>query len=162
TQISKRLKEQIALLHQQKEILEKQVAAFETDLQTRNKTYNDALPQLTEAKKLDTLLSEKKEQLKKPREEVENTSKRRNQHQKTLTDKQVELTRLLAEIKTLDDWKTRNLDRRPIAENRDLIRSKLGDAYKLLNTLHTASKELEVLQEKIRIKETEETRFKTN
>lgn len=162
TQISKRLKEQIALLHQQKEILEKQVAAFETDLQTRNKTYNDALPQLTEAKKLDTLLSEKKEQLKKSQEELENTSKRRDQHQKTLTDKQVELTRLLAEIKTLDDWKTRNLDRRPIADNRDLIRSKLGDAHKLLNTLHTTSKELEVLQEKIRIKETEETRVKTN
>src|SRR5690606_23165045 len=69
---------------------------------------------------------------------------------------------LLADIEALNEWKTKNLDRRPIAENKDIILSKLQDARKLLDAIRASSRELEALQEKIKTKETEKAGFQTN
>src|SRR5690606_31620909 len=69
---------------------------------------------------------------------------------------------LLAEIKIMEDWKSKNIDRRPIAENKDIILSKLQDAHKLLETLLASSKELAGLQEKVQTKETEKAGFEVN
>ncbi|HUH47627.1 MAG TPA: AAA family ATPase [Arenibacter sp.] len=156
------LKEHIVQLHRKREILEKQLSVSDAELALKNKVLNDALPQLAEAKKLDTLLSEKKKQSAKAREEAENASKKSGQHQKTMLAKQAELAHLLSEIKTLDYWKTKNSDRRPIAENKDIILSKLRDAHKLLEILRSSTKELVALQEKIGTKETEKAGLEVN
>src|SRR5690606_4738221 len=156
------LKGHIAELHLQKEALEKQMLVSATDLTAKSRALDDALPLLARATKLDTLLSEKKEQLTKAREESENASAKNDQHQKTLNDKRAELNGLLTETKAIADWKAKNLDRGPIAENRDIVLSKLQDAHKLLETIRSSSRELEVLQEKIRAKETEKTGLEAN
>jgi exonuclease SbcC len=140
-----------------KEGLDAKLEVDETNLIAKNKTLTDALPQLEEAKKLDTLLSEKTEQLAKANKEVEIASVKSKNHQKLVGEQQLALTTLLAEIKILADWKTENKDRSPLAENRDIIESKLEDAQKLLETLQSSTKAFEELQQKIKEKEAEKT-----
>lgn len=156
------LKETITALQEQKGKLESQLLALGTELTEKNKALTDALPLLEKARKLDTLLSEKKEQLEKAKEEAYSASERNIQQQRVLTDRQVEFTNLSDQIKTIVDWKAENADRSQIAENTDLILSKLQDAKKLLETLLSSTKELDVLKDKINTNETEKTAIEAN
>jgi len=156
------LKATIAKLQEQKEDLETQLEQVENRLSEKNKALADALPLLEHAKKLDTLLAEKKEQVEKLKEEAENASEANKKHQATLTAKQEEFTHLVAQIKTVTDWKAENADRSPIAENKDLILSKLQDAQKLLDILQNSATNLAQLQDKIQTDEARKTAIETN
>lgn len=151
------VKESISKLHQKQEGLEKELLASEEELLAKNKLLNDALPLLEEAKKLDTLLSEKTVQVTKAKEEFENASAKNSLHQQTVTDQKTKLSTLSAAIKMLEGWKKDNSDRSAIAENRDVIISKLQDAQKLLDSLLASATISEELQQKIKSKEAEKT-----
>lgn len=156
------LKATLATLQEQKENLEKQLELAQSHLSEKNKALTNALPLLEQARKLDILLAEKKEQVQKLKEEAENASEANNQHQILLTAKQEEFTHLVTQIKTITNWKTEHADRSPIAENKDLILSKLQDAQKLLETLQTSATNLAQLQDKIQTNEVQKTTIETN
>lgn len=162
TTILNTLQETIKSLQEQKEKLEIQLLASGTELTSQTKSLNDALPLLEQARKLDTLLTEKKEQLDKAINDVENASETNTQQQKLLENNQVEFTKLSAQIKTITDWKAENTGRSPIAENRNIILSKLQDAQKLLEGLLSYNKELDELKGKINTSETEKVAIEGN
>jgi len=149
------LKKSIVILQEQKEKLEVQLLASENELTVKTKANNNALPLLEQAKKLDTLIAEKKETLEKAKKETDSASETKSQQQKILADKQAAYTALSAQIKTITNWKTENIDRSPIAENKNIILSKLQDAKKLLETVQSSTTELDVLAAKIHNSETE-------
>lgn len=156
------LKETIGALQKQKEKLQDQLAIAETALANKNKALTDALPLFEQGRKLDTLLAEKKEQLKKLKEDADNAAEINSGHQKLLAEKQAAFASLCAEIKTLADWNAENKARSAIAENKDLILSKLQDAQKLLENLQSSTKELDELADKIKANETQKTAIETN
>ncbi|MBD1421994.1 AAA family ATPase [Sphingobacterium chuzhouense] len=155
------LKESIAQLDSQKLTLDAQLATLETDLKAKNNAFNDAAPLLAEARRLDTLLLEKRDQLVKAKEDADVASLKSSEQEKAVEDKQAALTKLLLEIEKLEAWKVENIDRRPIAENREIILSKLQDAHKLLEALQSAVDELAGLQQKITKGETEKGELET-
>ena len=162
TAILNTLQGTITSLQKQKEKLEIHLLALETDLKAKNIALNDTLPLLEQARKLDTLLAEKKEQAENAQKEAESASVNVNQQQKVLTEKQIELTNLSDKIKIITDWKIENADRSPIADNRNVILSKLQDAQKLLGILQSSSEELDVLEHKISTSETDKTIIEVN
>lgn len=149
------LRKSISTLQQQDKELKKLLLDSENNLVTENTSFNNALPLLEEAKKLNTLISEKEIQLLRAKEEAENADSKSKQHQKIVDEQKAKLALLLEEIKTAENWKTENTDRSSIAENKDLILSKLQDAQKLLENLQIAVQEFEELQQKIKTKEAE-------
>ncbi|NTE04452.1 AAA family ATPase [Agrobacterium tumefaciens] len=151
------LKESIVSLQIQQEKLEVQLLASGNELITKSKVFDEALPILEQAKKLDTLIAEKKETLEKAKKEADHASETNSQQQKLRTDKQATFTALSAQIKTITNWKTENIDRSPIAENKDIILSKLQDAKRLLETVQSSTKELDGLKDKIHNSEIEKT-----
>ncbi|AQX00506.1 AAA family ATPase [Elizabethkingia anophelis] len=156
------VKATIATLQEQKESIETQLQQAENRLSEKNKALTDAFPLLEQARKLDILLTEKKEQVEKLKEEAENASEANNQHQTLLTVKQEEFTNLIAQIKTITDWKAENTDRSPIAENKDLILSKLQDAQKFLEILQQSATKLAQLQNQIQTDETQKATIESN
>jgi exonuclease SbcC len=152
----------IATLQEQKESLETQLELARNRLLEKNKALTDALPLLEQARKLDTLLAEKKEQIEKIKEEAENSSEANNKHQAVLTTKQEEFANLVTQLKTITDWKAENTERSPIAENKDLILSKLQDAQKLLEILQTSTTNLAQLQDKIKTDEAQKSNIESN
>jgi len=156
------LKETISSLQEQKEHLEAQLKLAENRLAEKNKALTDSLPLLEQAKKLDTLLTEKKEQVEKLKKEAENASETNTRHQTALTAKQDEYSNLEAQIKTIRNWKTENKDRSSIAENKDLILSKLQDAQKLLAIVQSSATNLIQLQGQIETNETQKTLIESN
>ncbi|NDP26110.1 MAG: AAA family ATPase [Flavobacterium sp.] len=156
------LKVTITTLQEQKEDLETQLKLAENRLAEKNKALADALPILEQAKKLDTLLTEKKEQVEKLKEEAENASEENTKYQTALTAKQDEYSNLEAQIKNTTDWKAENKDRSPIAENKDLILSKLQDAQKLLAIVQTSHTNLIQLQGQIGTNEAQKTLIQSN
>ena len=156
------LKVTISTLQEQKEHLETQLKLAENRLAEKNKALADSLPLLEQAKKLDTLLMEKKEQVEKLKKEAENASEINTKHQTALTAKQDEYSNLEAQIKTIRDWKTENKDRSSIAENKDLILSKLQDAQKLLAIVQSSATNLIQLQGQIETNETQKTLIESN
>jgi DNA repair protein SbcC/Rad50 len=162
TTVSTALNATITSLQAQKENLNAQLGLAENRLSEKNKVLADALPLLEQARKLDTLLAEKKEQVEKLKEEAENAAEENNKHHTLLTVKQEEFASLVTQIKTITDWKAENTNRSPIAENRELILSKLQDAQKLLETLLTAATNLARLQEKIKADEAQKTSIELN
>ncbi|MDN3587179.1 AAA family ATPase [Pedobacter aquatilis] len=156
------IKATIATLRGQKEYLEIQLEQAEKRFSEKNKALTDALPLLEQARKLDTLLAEKKEQVQKLKEEAEDASDANNQHKKLLKAKQEEFTNLVTQIKNITDWKTENANRSPIAENKELILSKLQDAQKLLEILQTSATNLAQLHDKIQIDETQKVAIESN
>ena len=156
------IKESIVSFQKQQEKLEARLLASGNELTAQNKAFNDALPLLEQAKKLDTLLAEKKESLEKAKKEADTASETNSQQQKLLADKQVAFTALSTQIKTITNWKTENIDRSPIAEHKNVILSKLQDAKKLLETVQSSTSELDVLDGKISTSETERIAIETS
>lgn len=156
------VKTTIATLQEQKGSLEKQLEQAQNHLSEKNNTLTDALPLLEQARKLDTLLTEKKEQVEKLKEEADNASEANKQHQTLLTAKQEEFTHLATQIETITNWKTEHADRSSIAENKDLILSKLQDAQKLLEILQQAATNLAQLKDQIQTDETQKVTIESN
>ena len=153
TVLSNALKESLSSLEVHKEKLETELLAAGTDFAEKSKSLQDALPLLAQAKKLDTLLIERKEQLDKAKAEADSASENSNEQQKTLKAKQGEFENLNTQIKKIADWQAENAERSPIAENRHIILSKLLDAQKLLDVLQSAEKEIGELNDKIKTDE---------
>ncbi|UCA61343.1 AAA family ATPase [Chryseobacterium rhizoplanae] len=143
------LKETLASLQVQQETLEKQLIVADHQLSTEHKALADAQPLLEKARKLDTLLSEKKEQVSQLKEEAQKANEVNRQHQVILKNKEEAFAALLGEIETISQWQTEQAARKPVAENKDLILSKLEDAHKLLEALQNAATSLAQLQNKI-------------
>ncbi|MCT4214236.1 AAA family ATPase [Elizabethkingia anophelis] len=162
TTVFSAVKATIATLQEQKESLETQLQQAENRLSEKSKALTDALPLLEQARKLDTLLTEKKEQVEKLKEEAQNASETNNHHQTLLTVKQEEFANLVAQIKIITDWKAEHADRSPIAENKDLILSKLQDAQKLLEILQQSATKLAQLQNQIQTDETQKATIESN
>lgn len=156
------VKATIAILQEEKEKLENQLDLAETNLSEKNKALTDALPLLEQARTLDTLLAEKKQQVEKLREEVQNSVEANNQHQIILKAKQVEFANLADQIKNITDWKAENKDRSPIAENKDLILSKLQDAQHFLEILQQSSAILSQIKDKIHKDEAQKSMIESN
>ncbi|WP_027386055.1 AAA family ATPase [Chryseobacterium gregarium] len=161
TETLQALKEASAALQAQKQMLDSRLLDSENTFKAKNQALLDALPMLEQAMKLDTLLSEKKEQLDKTGIEAEQASEKSINHQALLNEKQAVFIQLSEGIKTLTNWKTENSDRSMIAENREIILSKLQDAQKLLETLQLSTDELAVLKSKITAAETKKTDLET-
>lgn len=156
------LKETIKSLEEKKEKLNDEILASATALTANNKTLNDALPILEQAKKLDTIIAEKSEQLQKAKQDVDDATAAINQHQKVLTDKQTEFSGVSAHINVITGWKNENKESRPIAENKEIILSKLQDAQKLLEIFQSSTTVLNQLQDQIKIDETKKNEVESN
>jgi exonuclease SbcC len=146
---SEQLEAAITELELQKVELEKQLIEAGNDLAARSVALADALPHIKHARKLDTLLSERNDQLSQTQNDVQKASEKYQQHVCLLDEKKADLEKLIAEIITLDDWKASNIERKPIADNKDVILSKLQDAQKLLDTLVLCDESLKDLNAKI-------------
>lgn len=162
TTIFTALKATITNLQEQKENLQARLEQAENRLSEKNNVLVDALPLLEQARKLDTLLVEKKEQVEKLKEEAENASQANKQYQTVLTTKQEEFAHLVAQIKIITDWKQEHADRSAIAENKDLILSKLQDAQMLLEILQTSETSLAQLQDKIKTDQDQKSNIESN
>jgi exonuclease SbcC len=156
------LEENIFTLQEQKDLLEKLLKDLETQLAGKTKENDDAIPFLEEAKRLDTILKAKEEQILNAKNEVASAKDVHDQHLVQLHNKQAEVAKLHLDIEKLKSWKNENISRQPIAENRTIIISKLADAQKLLDSLKTNSKDFDDIQEKIKVKEQEKTTLETN
>lgn len=145
----------IGKLEEQKKDLERLVQDSKRELEERNKAASDAFPLLEKAKKLDTLLLEKNSQFQKAKEEADKASEKSDKYRGQLEQKKREATNLHTEIEAIEKWKTDHSSRKPIAENRDIILSKLKDAQKLVEDLSTVQINLAEVQERIKIKESD-------
>jgi len=156
------LEENIFTLQEQKDLLEKLLKDLEAQLAGKTKENEDAIPFLEEAKRLDTILKAKEEQILNAKKEVASAKDVHDLQLVQLHNKQAEVANLLLDIEKLKSWKNENISRQPIAENRTIIISKLADAQKLLDSLKTTSKDIDDIQEKIKVKEQEKTTLETN
>lgn len=148
----------LATIHQleaKKETLETQLQQAIASLHDNNKTYTDALPQLEEAKRLDVLLQEKKTQLKKLKDDADIATIKSEQHNHTLLNKRQELQQLSDNIERTRKWQQDNIERKPIAENADIILVKLQDAQKRLDSLLDIQKQQDDLKKRAQTKEHE-------
>ncbi len=90
--------------------------------------YEEALPQLSAAKVLDTLIKEKVEQAKLSDIETAEAKNNKALHLLQITEKTAAITNISEKIYHLKKWKQHHEARKPIAENLTLIVSKLTDA----------------------------------
>lgn len=156
------VKATIATLQEKKESLETQLQQAENRLSEKNAALADALPLLEQARKLDTLLAEKIEQVEKLKEEAENASEISQKHQTAFIARQEEFANLVTQINGITNWKTEHADRSPIAENKDLILSKLQDAQNFLEIMQNSTANLAQLQDKIQTDDTQKTSIEAN
>ena len=98
----------------------------------------EALPKLAAAKKLDTLISEKEKQKNTAQSEVALSKIKVENHQKEVVAKELEIVQSTAAINAIEDYQNKYESKKSIADNKDLIVSKLLDAEKLLKLLKTA------------------------
>jgi len=156
------VKETLISLQQQKESLETQLQQAEHQLSIQNKALTDALPLLEQARKLDTLLGEKKEQVDRLKEEAEKSAGLNRQHQEVLKGKQQAFTDVVSQIESITQWQTEQAARKPVAEHKDLILAKLGDAQKLLENQKASSAKLAGLKDKIQAAEVKQKTVEDN
>ena len=144
------LKVNLASLFLQKELLTRQIKKDEIQLKQAVEVQKESLPLLAEAKKLDTLISEKLKQTAIAKTEVDVAKYKQHKFQKEVSEKEAEIVKISTEIKSTEDWQTKFAVKKSIALNKEVIVSKLNDAEKLLFSLHNATTERNILEEKIR------------
>lgn len=122
-------------LQQRKEGLGIQLQKANEDVTSKSQQLETAIPLLEEARALDIQITEKAEQVNKAAIELKEAELRYQQLEQQLKDQHQEAGRLQTDIEQLTQWKAGNTTRQPIAENQNLISSKLIDARKLLDAL---------------------------
>lgn len=147
--ILENLKAKISYLNSQKESLDAQYVKDQENLLTALKNQKEALPNLATAKKLDTLIHEREIQKKAAQEESQKAKTNFENHQQQLTQKITEIELLDSSITAMLDWQTKHIPKKSIAENKDLIISKLADAERLLATIIVSYSDQKNLKEKI-------------
>lgn len=129
----------------QKEILEieKLLQTSDTDLRNKTKENSDAKPLLNSARLLDLQIKEKNDQLTDAKQERGKALENKSRQERELLDKQKETDQLFSNINGLNKWKEENRANKPIADNLNLIASKLDDAQKHLDELQILTTNIE-------------------
>lgn len=122
-------------LEKKKAIRNVAIGKLSNDLNARMEEEEQALPLLNAARVLDVRLTEKAEQKKQAGEEAIAAREKEKQYEDTLAGRQRVLNALQGKIIKLNKWKSDNEARKPIAEQENIILSKLGDAESLLGDL---------------------------
>ena len=143
------LKGNISELNLQKEKLAEDFSKNQLHLSQVTEIQKEALPKLATAKKLDTLLAEKEKQRENAKSEVALAKTKQENHQKEVAEKETEIAKFSTEINVLADWQTKFGSKKSIAENKDIIVSKLIDAQKLVTSSKNANTEKVDLDQKI-------------
>lgn len=99
-------------------------------VQEQKKKLNDLQPYLQEARKLDTLLQEKKAYAILVLKEWDAAKAEQQQQQQQIASRQQEADKILIEIKRLESWLAGHAARKKIAEDISSISARLGDAEK--------------------------------
>ena len=155
------LKEKTAELNSHKELLDLQFIKEEANLLQVVQIQKEALPNLATAKKLDTLISEREKQKIFALSEL-NLSKTKFDNQQTeLNEKLSEIALLSSSVDQIQDWQKKHNAKKPIAENKDIIVSKLADAENLVRTIASSVNERKDLEDKIEVS-TKEISVRTN
>jgi exonuclease SbcC len=131
----KRVTENIANLALQQEQATKEQQEVIKQATKAKEEKQQAIPFLEEAKQLDTLLNERKEQISHAEQAWQDEKKAYQSQQEYLKTQESVLTEITKNIANLEQWIQNNETRKPIAENKALIVSKLSDAQKLLDVL---------------------------
>ncbi len=118
-----------------------------------NQAKLDAQPLIDKAKELDTLITEFSNQLKRSETEYQSSLKGRDSHQISLNNKQAEIDELIKRKSFLEKWKLENLSRQSIADNIELIKSKLEDAAKLFSAKKLNQQQKEIQETNLKIAE---------
>jgi len=155
------LTQETVSLSEKRKALNIQLESTENELALKKEAYQQAIPLLNKAKELDILFKALHQQFDEAAKAMQESSAKYEQHRQTLSTRQNELKTLENEIKVLDDWKMAHADRKPIAENKDIILSKLQDAHKYAVALTGLSDAIQALTDEIentliKKKETEE------
>lgn len=148
----------IAELESKIDIELQKLTKAETLLSTSDTENVEAQPMIENAKVLDTLIREKNEQVLLAAKESATALQNREEHAGLIRIKKKELESNTLQFAALTKWKTENEPRKPIAENLQLIISKLADAGTLLLqdknveiAIKATNKSLEETTEKIKL-----------
>jgi exonuclease SbcC len=98
------------------------------DLTIKSSEFQAAIPLFNEAKRLDTVIGEKTRQLEGLRHERQLAENKRIHQEKTIDQTTTGLKKLEDEIMHLQEWRRNHQNRQAIADNSELILSKLEDA----------------------------------
>ncbi len=136
-------------LQQQKIGLDLLLQKANDDVVAKTKMQEEAKPLLEEARGLDIQIREKTEQVNQAANEVKKIDQNYKLQERQLKDQQMQADQLNSNIEKLKQWKDENNARQPVAENQNLISSKLSDAQKLLDSLQLLLPKLEATQSTI-------------
>ncbi|MBE9585712.1 AAA family ATPase [Mucilaginibacter sp. JRF] len=113
-------------------IFKKNLQDAETLFDVAKKSKSDLIPSIENAKKLDTIIDEKRNQLTASQKVFDDANKEISIHREDVKNKQNEIEILNAQTAKLETWKSENAHRQPIADHIALISSKLTDASNIL------------------------------
>lgn len=136
SKLSKQLDSDLLSLQKQKKVLEDVLEDTLNELNKKVTEEEEAQPLLNEAKSLDTKLSEKTVQVKKAAEEVETIQNKQEQHRERLSQIKKDSDLIGQEIIQLNQWKAENEKHQSIADQENVILSKLKDAESILENLN--------------------------
>ncbi len=143
------LKKKLEALESQKAAMRQMLDAAEQALQDREKEEAAAVPLMEKALELDVLLKERKEQLESKTQELTALTDRYRQSFLQLERSKKAATALSEMISALTQWQEANRQREAVADNVNLIVSKLTDAGKFI--LEIKEKEEKKITEENRI-----------
>ncbi len=152
TSRSKQDEELSSNLNSRKEQKKISDVAFEQATKTLNikmQEEEQAQPLLNTAKTLDVQLTEKAEQIKQTNEDVAAVRKKETQQKEQFFQTVKELENIEKERVKLGQWKAENEFRQQIAEQENLILSKLGDAKEILESLQNYTIRIRTTEENI-------------
>lgn len=156
---SEQLTARLAALNQQKEILYLSLQQAESNLNARIQEQEAAQPLLDAAKKQDTQLAEKEAQIYQAKDEVSTVREKQQQQQEKSAQTKQEADRLEQAIQRLNQWREEHASRQPIAEQHQLILSRLSDAATLLETLQHRSSLIDITEKEIELNQQEKERL---
>ncbi|ROI03260.1 hypothetical protein EGI16_11900 [Chryseobacterium sp. G0240] len=149
SKFSKQLDSDLLSLQKEKKVLEDVLEDTLNELNKKIKEEEDAKPLLNEAKSLDTKLSEKTVQVKTATEEAEAAQNKQEQHHERLLHFKKDSDSIDLEIIKLNQWKTDNEKYQSIAEQENIILSKLKDAQSILENLNTYNSRIQNAEKEI-------------
>jgi exonuclease SbcC len=111
-------------------------------LTKKQKEYEEAQPDIANGRVLDSLLLNKREQFNAAEQEVKTATLKKSECQEVVNSKEKEIEKLTFSVNELSAWKNKNESKRGVAENINLIVSKLADAAKLIGRQQKVNKDI--------------------
>ncbi|MGK9119065.1 AAA family ATPase [Olivibacter jilunii] len=139
----------------QKDLLEEADAHLENQRNSRDR----AQPILDEAKALDIQISERTRQLKAAEEDVLQAKEKQQEEAVALEQQKQEANKFKDAIGQFEQWKIQHSAKQPIADNYQLIVSKLADATQWLEAERAASNQLAIYRQEIQQAEQEQAKL---